>query len=79
MGCQYPSTRASIAKKGFSTRSENVAELVAAQARKALEQLRSFGWAVGPSVARDDWRRAVRAEARRRTAPDQAGGTRGRE
>ena len=40
-------------------------ELVEAQARKAIEQMRALGWAVGPSVARDEWRRAVRAEARR--------------
>ena len=30
-----------------------------------MDQLRTLGWAVGPAVGRDDWRRAVRAEARR--------------
>jgi hypothetical protein len=54
-----------------------VGELVKAQARKALEQLGSLGWAVGPSVAHEDWRRAVRAEARRAGLRVRTGETRG--
>jgi hypothetical protein len=42
-----------------------VGELVEAQARKALEQLHSVGWAVGPPARCEEWRRAVRTEARR--------------
>ena len=40
-------------------------QLIEAQARQALEQLQHLGWAVGPPAARDEWRKAVRAEARR--------------
>jgi hypothetical protein len=40
-------------------------DLIEAQCHQALEQLRAEGWAVGPPAARDEWRRAVRAEARR--------------
>jgi len=42
-----------------------VDDLTEAHARRALEQLRSLGWAVGPPMGRDEWRRAVRAQARR--------------
>jgi hypothetical protein len=40
-------------------------ELVDAQARQAIEQLQRIGWAVGPPGASGEWRRAVRAQARR--------------
>ena len=36
-----------------------------AAARRAMVRLRIEGWAVGPSAAPDEWRREVRAEARR--------------
>ena len=39
-------------------------KLVEVQARKANEQIRSLGWAVGPSVACEEWRSAVHAEVR---------------
>lgn len=52
-------------------------ELVEAQARKAIEQMHALGWAVGPAVARDEWRRAVRAEARRAGLKIRTGETRG--
>jgi hypothetical protein len=55
-----------------------VDELVGAQARRALERLHSVGWAVGPPIARDDWRRAVRAEARRIGLRVRTGESRGR-
>lgn len=53
-------------------------ELVEAQARRALERLHSVGWAVGPPIARDDWSRAVRAEARRNGLRVRTGENRGR-
>lgn len=52
-------------------------KLVEAQARKAIEQLQALGWAVGPPVAREEWRRAVRAEARRAGLKIRTGETRG--
>lgn len=40
------------------------AELAEARAAKAIDQLKSDGWAVGPPVGRDEWRNAVRSAAR---------------
>jgi hypothetical protein len=41
-------------------------DIESASARRALVQLQGTdGWAVGPTTAPEEWRRAVRAEARR--------------
>ncbi len=52
-------------------------ELIEAQARQAIEQLRAQGWAVGPPAACEEWRRAVRAEARRAGLKIRTGKARG--
>ena len=52
-------------------------ELVEAQARQALEQLQSLGWAVGPPLGRDEWRCAIRAQARRAQLRVRTGEARG--
>lgn len=40
-------------------------ELLELRVRRALDQLRERGWAVGPPAARDEWRRVLRLQARR--------------
>ena len=56
-----------------------MSDLIEAQARKAIEQLHALGWAVGRAVAREEWRRAARAEAPTCRAQDQDGGVCGRD
>jgi len=40
-------------------------DIAEAQAARALVQLRAEGWVVSPKLARDEWRKAIRAYARR--------------
>ena len=52
-------------------------DLIEAQAREAIGQLREVGWSVGPPAACEEWRRAVRAEARRAGLKVRTGAARG--
>lgn len=40
-------------------------DLLTARGRRALDQLRERGWALGPPTDPEGWRRQVRSEARR--------------
>jgi hypothetical protein len=63
-----------------NTRSKGAAvgNIQDASARRAIDQLRTQGWAIGPRNAPDEWRRAVRAEARRAGVRMRTGVTRHR-